>query len=66
LRNYEQQLLAASCPSVHPHGTTLAPTGWILMKLDIGASVDNLLRKLKIHSNPSRITVFYMKTFSHL
>ena len=33
--NIEKRLLASSCPSVCPHGTTRLPTGRIFMELDI-------------------------------
>jgi hypothetical protein len=43
--------------SVRPSAwNSSAPTGRILMKLDISPFFENLLRKFKFHSNPTRVT----------
>jgi hypothetical protein len=42
--------------SVSPHGTTQLPFGRIFMKFDISVFFENLTKKFKINSNPTRIT----------
>jgi hypothetical protein len=50
LQNCEKQLLASLCPSVRLSAcNNSAPTGRILMKLDILAFFENLSRKFNFH-----------------
>ena len=42
------------------------PTGRILMKCDILDFFENLLRKVKFHENPTKITRTLHEDFSHL
>ena len=54
--NYEKLLLASSCLSVRPHGTTRLPLDRFLWNLVFEYLFENLLRKLKCQSYLIRIT----------
>ena len=67
LQNCETRVLASSCPSVRQAAVwNSTPTGRILMKCDILDFFENLLRKVKFHENPTKITRTLHEDFSHL
>ena len=48
-QNCEKRLLASSCLSIHPHGTTRLPLDGIWWNFDIWGFFENLLRHFKFH-----------------
>jgi len=55
------------CPSHRPSAwNNWDPTGRIFLKFNISVFLENLLKNLKFHQNPTRITDIYMEICVHL